>query len=544
MRKVVASNWVDLDDRQIKPIRLTIEGSRIAAIEAVAAGAAGETFLIPGFIDAHIHIESSMLTPSQFARVAVRHGTVATVSDPHEIANVLGVSGVDFMLADAARVPMKFHFGAPSCVPATSFETAGAELTATQTARLLDDPRIGYLSEMMNFPGVLGRESNVMAKIAAAQQRRKPIDGHAPGLRGDDVIAYAAAGITTDHECVCLDEAADKLAAGMLIQIREGSAARNFDALWPLIDQYPGRIAFCSDDKHPDELLRGHINELCQRAVANGCDVFHVLRAACVVPVQHYGLNVGQIRVGDPADFIELGSLETFDVRRTWIDGICVAQDGHSHIDAAAASPVNQFACQCKTIADFEIAGQPDRDARVIVAHDGLLTTSMRTIRPRIVGGKVVADPDADILKIANINRYADVRPVAALIQGFGLRRGAIASSVGHDCHNILAVGVDDESIAAAVNAVIAAGGGLAVHDGSQTDVLPLPIAGLMSAAPCEIVAAHYESLDSIAKNLGCPLRAPFMTLSFMALLVIPSLKLSDRGLFDGDRFEPVKLWC
>ncbi|MEM6777254.1 MAG: adenine deaminase [Planctomycetota bacterium] len=539
----VRSQLVDIDARAIRPVEIRVSAGRIDSIETLEKGDVDNTFIVPGFVDAHVHIESSMLTPSQFAAAAVIHGTVATVSDPHEIANVLGLPGVRYMLDDASRVPFKFLFGAPSCVPATVFETAGASISPEETAGLLDDDRIGYLAEMMNFPGVLQEDPDVLAKIEAARQRGKPIDGHAPGLRGDDVSKYFAAGITTDHECTQLDEAIEKLAAGAMIQIREGSAARNFDALYPLIDQYPGRVAFCSDDKHPDELVSGHINALCRRAVGRGCDLFHVLTAACIVPVRHYRLDVGQCRVGDRADFVELESLETFDVRRTIIDGDCVSEAGRSLITVPPAQPMNQFRCGFKRPDQFKLPALHATDMRVIVAEDRLLTTRSETVAPTVVGGSVVADPDRDLLKLTVVNRYADADPAVALVRSFGLSRGALAGSVGHDSHNILGVGADDESLCEAVNAIIGHEGGLAVVDGQRIETLPLPVAGLMSTQSCDVVAARYQEIDTLARQMGCTLQAPFMTLSFMALLVIPSLKLSDLGLFDGDRFQLVDHW-
>ncbi|MEM6980627.1 MAG: amidohydrolase family protein, partial [Planctomycetota bacterium] len=390
----IRSNVVDIANRSIFPAVIVIADGKIGSIEPCPESEVPSTYVLPGFVDAHIHIESSMLTPSQFAIAAMPHGTVATVSDPHEIANVLGLPGVQFMLADGRRVPLKFHFGAPSCVPATIFETAGATITPEETATLLDDPSIGYLAEMMNFPGVLANDPDVIAKIDAAKSRGKRIDGHAPGMRGDDVIRYTAAGITSDHECAEIDEAIEKLDAGMMIWIREGSAARNFDALYRLIDRYPGRIAFCSDDKHPDELEIGHINGLCRRAIEMGCDLFHVLRAACVTPVEHYGLPVGLLRVGDSADLVEVDSLEAFNVHRTWIDGEVVAENGSSPIQLDAPTPINRFDCKAKTPADFAMPGEPGQMMRAIVAHDRLLTTSGDDVRPPVRDGFVQTDPE------------------------------------------------------------------------------------------------------------------------------------------------------
>ncbi len=534
------ANVVDILQKKVFPAAVTVDDGRITSITPEPGPF--ETFLMPGFVDAHIHIESAMLTPCQFARAAVVHGTVATISDPHEIANVLGLAGVHFMLDNAEHTPLKIMFGAPSCVPATTFETAGAALDADDVTRLLDDPRIGYLSEVMNFPGVLMGDRQVLAKIDAAKARSKPVDGHAPGLRGDQAASYVRAGISTDHECFTKDEALDKLAAGAMIQIREGSAARNFEALVTLIDEVPDRIMLCSDDKHPDELMAGHINQLARRAVAAGQDPMNVIQAGCANPVHHYKLNVGLLQENDPADFIEVDSLESFNVLRTFIDGVCVAKNGKSLLPKPAeADPVNRFEAKPIRPADLKLPC-PAGKARVIGALDGQLVTDCRTLEVKTVAGNVTADPDNDILKIVVVNRYQQAKPAVALIQGFGLKSGAIASSVAHDSHNVIAVGVSDSDLAKAINLVIESRGGLSVADVSATDLLPLPIAGLMSTGSCTQVAETYARLDTAAKQMGSTLRAPYMTLSFMALLVIPSLKLSDKGLFDGEKFEFVSV--
>jgi len=536
----IRGQLVDVVNRRIYPAEVHLESGRIAKI--TQTDRPGNTYLLPGFIDAHVHVESSLLVPSEFARAAVVHGTVATVSDPHEIGNVLGVDGVRYMLDNAAHVPLKICFGAPSCVPASTFETAGATISTAEVAQLLDDPRIGYLSEMMNFPGVLHRDVTVMAKIAAAQQRGKPVDGHAPGLRGDDARRYHAAGITTDHECFTKDEALDKIACGAMISIREGSAARNFDALYTLLDEHPQQCMLCSDDKHPDELQVGHIDVLVRRAVAARIDRFNVLRAACLNPVLHYSLDVGLLREGDPADFIEVDSLDDFRVLRTFIDGQVVAQNGRTTIPRVEPPIVNRFAARERVPADFAVRAKSQR-MHVIEALDGQLITRRDIVQPTVVDGLAVADPARDILKLVVVNRYEDAQPAVAFIKNFGLRRGALASSVAHDSHNVVAVGASDEAIFTAVNQVIEARGGLSVVDGQSHHVLPLPIAGLMATGTCEQVAAAYSRLDAAAKELGSRLRSPYMTLSFMALLVIPQIKLSDRGLFDGDRFEFLPLF-
>jgi adenine deaminase len=533
----VVGNVVDIRGKRTYAAEVKFLDGRIASIEPVDAQP--EKFLLPGFVDAHVHVESSMLVPSEFARAAVVHGTVATVSDPHEIGNVLGVKGVEYMLANAAGSPFKFFFGAPSCVPATTFETAGATITVDEVKALLEDPRIPYLSEMMNFPGVLHGDPECLAKINAAQAVGKPVDGHAPGLRGEEAARYIAAGISTDHECFTKEEALDKVAAGCKISIREGSAARNFDALYTLIGEYPQQTMLCSDDKHPDELLVGHINLLVRRAVERGIDVFDALQAACLNPIDHYRLNVGQLRVGDPADFIEVDSLSEFNVKRTWLDGVLVAENGENKISRVEPEVLNNFTSN--QVDASALAVKPSGETlQVIEALDGQLITNSLSFPPKLVDGLVTSDTDRDLLKLVVINRYSQAKPAVAFIKNFGLKRGAMASSVAHDSHNVIAVGTNDADLAAAINEVMDAGGGLSAvcKDENVKLVLPLPVAGLMATGTCAEVAEAYQKLDAAVKAWGSPLRAPYMTLSFMALLVIPALKLSDLGLFDGGKFE------
>ena len=538
----VAGQLVDIVGRCVYGAQITVANGCIAAIDPVddiSASGAPATFLLPGFIDAHVHIESSMLVPTEFARAAVLHGTVATVSDPHEIGNVLGVAGVEYMLENASQSPLKFFFGAPACVPATTFETAGATITVAEVEQLLADPRILYLSEMMNFPGILFGDEDCLAKVAAAHKLGKPVDGHAPGLRGEDAARYIAAGITTDHECFTKDEALDKLAAGCKISIREGSAARNFDALVTLLGEFPLQTMLCSDDKHPDELLIGHVNLLVRRAVAAGIDVFDALQAACLNPIEHYKLDVGQLRVGDPADFIEIDSLTNFDVSRTWIDGQLVAENGTTTIPRVEPAVVNQFVATHIEAEQLAIPAQHGK-LQVIEALDGQLITNRIAVQPNVVAEKIVSDVSNDVLKLAIINRYHPAPPAIAFIKNFGLQRGAMASSVAHDSHNVIAVGTSDDDLAAAINIVMKAAGGLsAVCQNERTTLLlPLPVAGLMATGTCAEVGTAYQKLDAAVKSWGSPLRAPYMTLSFMGLLVIPELKLSDLGLFDGGKFE------
>lgn len=494
-------------------------------------------YILPGLVDAHIHIESSMLIPSEFARLAVTHGTVATVSDPHEIANVLGVDGIRFMIQNGKKVPFKFYFGASSCVPATPFETAGASLGVDEIDELLQMDEIGYLSEMMNFPGVLSGDEQVMAKLALARKYGKPVDGHAPGLMGEDARKYIAAGISTDHECFTLEEATGKAKLGMNILIREGSAARNFDALAPLLETFPDLVMFCSDDRHPDDLLRRHINDIARRAIIKGYNFLSVIRACTLNPKKHYNLGTGLLQPGDPADFIVIDDPGTFTVLKTYIDGILVAEDGKSLISSVNEEPVNRFDARKISVEELVVRPLGNR-LKVIEALEGQLITHQLTEMSKVENDNVVSDPESDILKIAVLNRYKPAYPAVAFIKSFGLKRGAIASTVAHDSHNIIAVGVRDEDITTAINTLVDSKGGICCVDGNHIYHLPLPVAGLMSEADGFEIAAKYEEIDQKAHALGTRLRAPFMTLSFMALLVIPELKLSDKGLFDGESFK------
>ena len=528
---------VQVDERRIFPGEITWNDGIITGISELDKPNSASTFLLPGFIDAHVHIESSMLTPVEFARIACRHGTVAAISDPHEIANVLGLKGIEFMIENAALTPMPIFFGAPACVPATPFETAGARLESEQLELLFANKSVTYLSEMMNYPGVLNNAPDIIAKLQLAQRFNCPIDGHAPGLTGQDVIGYVQAGITTDHECSTLAEAEEKLAAGMHILIREGSAARNFDALHPLISSHPDKVMFCSDDKHPDDLLAGHINQLVARAVAEGHDVFNVLRCACINPIVHYNLPLGQLRIGDRMAAVEVDNLQDFTPLRTWIEGRKVAENNKSLLPGVKPAPINCFNARNIKTGDLDI--EPiGQKIRVIKALDGELRTEEILQIPKVQQQKIVADPERDILLLTVVNRYRPAQPALAFIQGFGLQQGALASSVAHDSHNIIAVGTDADLICSAVNSVITAKGGISAASLNGVELLPLPIVGLMSDWDGDSVARRYAELDQLAKQMGSGLRAPFMTLSFMALLVIPNLKLSDQGLFDSRSFQ------
>lgn len=526
---MIKGNVVDVVSRTIFAAEVHVSGGIIISIKPIQEVCS--TYLIPGFIDAHVHVESSMLVPTEFARIAVKHGTIGTISDPHEIANVLGIAGVELMLDNASHSPFYFNFGAPSCVPATKFETAGAELTADDIDQLLSRKEIVYLSEMMNFPGVIFNDADVLAKLDVAKKHGKPIDGHAPGLMGKQMLQYFDAGITTDHECFMFDEALEKLKHGVKIMIREGSAAKNFETLIPLLKEYPDQIMFCCDDKHPDNLIDSHIDNHVKRAVAYGHDVFDVLRAASYNVIKHYNLPIGYLQVGQSADFIEVSDLTEFKVLKTIIKGEIVAENGISYLEKVPAPILNQFDTSLKSVKDFELTVESET-VRVIEALDGQLITKELHLNAN----------EKDVLKIAVINRYRNAPVSVAFIKNFGLTCGAIAGSVAHDCHNIVAVGTNDEDLANAVNLIIEQKGGISLANGTEKHILPLPIAGIMTNQSAEEVAEAYVKMDKRAKELGSTLRAPYMTLSFMALLVIPELKLSDLGLFDGKNFEFVNL--
>ena len=535
----ITGNIIDIKSRNIYWGEIIVTEGIITNIKEISEERKEQPYLLPGFIDSHVHIESSMLVPSEFARLAVVHGTVGTISDPHEIANVCGLEGVKYMIENGNTVPFKFNFGAPSCVPATIFETAGAAIDSKGVEALLQMDEIRYLSEMMNFPGVLFEDEEVMKKIALAKKYNKPVDGHAPGLRGSDAKKYIDAGISTDHECFTAEEALDKLSFGMKILIREGSAAKNFEAIIDLMHDHFENMMFCSDDKHPDSLADGHINQLCARAVAKGIDVFKVLQAACINPVKHYKMNVGIMQMGDPADFILINNLTHFEVLKTYINGQLVAENGKSFINPNKAVVINQFNCNEKQIAAFKFLYNGENKIPVIEALEGQLITNKIFVTPKINNYEMVADVENDILKIVVVNRYHEAPIAKSFIKNIGIKKGALASSVAHDSHNIVAVGVDDESLCKAVNAVIRCGGGVSAVNETEEKILALPVAGLMSTENGYEVAKAYTEIDAFVKtNLGIHLNAPFMTLSFMALLVIPHLKLSDKGLFDGDNFK------
>jgi len=536
----VCGRLVDIHSRDIYPVIVTIEGDVISEISKTEH--APEVYIMPGLTDAHIHIESSMITPGAFAAAAVRQGTVAVVSDPHEIANVLGIRGVDFMIEDGNQVPVKFYFGAPSCVPATTFESSGAEIDSKGVGLLMDRSEVRFLSEMMNFPGVIFNDSEVAEKLSVAKKAGKPVDGHAPGLTGKDLEKYVSAGISTDHECSTIEEALEKIKLGMKILIREGSAAKNLDALKELYNEYPDRIMLCSDDLHPEMLQKRHINKLVSKLIKEGYDQFDVIRSATVNPKEHYGLDTGLLRVGDKADFIIVDDLLRMNVIETWIGGKVAYSEGKVKFDYKPVSAVNNFNCSNLTPQMIHVEREEGR-MRVIEAFDGSLETKQFFIEPAGESMQILPLLDQDILKIVVKERYKDAPAATGFIKGFGLKKGAFASSIAHDSHNIIAVGTNDNDIISAINEVVKHKGGLSVAVGGKISSLGLDIAGIMSTRSCDEVADDYLHLSDLVSSLGCSMSAPFMTLSFMALLVIPELKISDRGLFDVLKFQPVSLF-
>lgn len=526
---------VDIGKQRIFKGEVTFENGVITSI--IEKNHDVNQFIMPGFIDAHIHIESSMLVPSEFAKLAVAHGTIATISDPHEIANVMGLEGVNFMIENGKNTPFKFYFGAPSCVPATAYESSGASINSDAIKALLAKDDIKYLSEMMNYPGVLNKDKEVMQKLAWAKLFNKPVDGHAPGLRGESLTTYIQSGMSTDHECFSFEEGLEKLEKGMKILVREGSAAKNFEALISLLPRYYENMMFCSDDKHPDDLILGHINDLCSRAIKKGMDLFKVLQVACINPINHYNLDVGQLRVGDSADFLVVKDLHEFQTIRTYISGNKLFDNGTTFLNPVHFKVINNFNISDKEISDFSYKSNASK-IKVIEAYNGELVTGTSIENSTIINGNLISNTEIDVLKIAVVNRYNDQKPAIGFIKNFGLKEGAIASSVGHDSHNIVVVGVTDEDLCKAVNMLVEYKGGICALSRTKEMILPLPIAGIMSDQEGRIVADKYAQIDAFSKELGSNLEAPFMTLSFMALLVIPSLKLSDKGLFDVQNFS------
>ncbi len=537
----ISGNIVDVVNERIYKGQITVENGKIVQIDENISDS--DQYIMPGFVDSHIHIESSMLSPVEFAKASVIHGTVACVADPHEITNVLGIEGVRFMINEGKNVPFKFFFGAPSCVPATSFETSGAKLSSTEIDELFKNNEVSFLAEMMNFPGVIFNDFDVMKKINIAHKYNKPIDGHAPGLSGEQLKTYADAGITTDHECMNTDEAIEKIENGIKIQIREGSAAKNFDDLIKLAQNYSDKIMFCSDDKHPDDLLKGHLNLIFKRALENRINPIIVAKILSFNPIKHYSLNVGLLQKGDAADFIVFDNFDSFNINATYINGEKVAEEGMSLINSNKNIDCpNSFNALPIDVNDITVEAKSDY-IKVIEVEDGQLYTKTLIEKITNINGFVVSNTETDVLKMVVLNRYSPSKPSVGFIKNIGFKNGAIASSIAHDSHNIVAVGVSDEDIVKAINCIIDEKGGICVVDTKGVEVLPLPIAGLMSDKGIVEVAGLYEKINQRTLNLGTNLKSPFMTLSFMSLLVIPELKLSDKGLFDGLKFSFTNLF-
>ncbi len=536
----IAGKIIDVHKRRIYPGIVTITAGKIESVTETEESPGH--YIMPGLADAHVHIESSMLVPSHFAVAAVRHGTVAVVTDPHEIANVLGKDGVKFMLDNAENVPVKIVFGAPSCVPATSLESAGARIGSADIRELIEDGKVKFLAEMMNFPGVIYNDAEVHRKLEAARNAGIPIDGHAPGLTGEELKKYISAGISTDHECTSLEEALEKISGGMQILIREGSAARNLEVLAPLISYYPEKVMLCTDDLHPETLLRGHINRLVARLISMDYNIFDVVKAASVNTYEHYRISAGTLKTGDPADFIIVDDPKKMNVLQTWIDGKCVFDGEKSLFSPGEIIKVNKFKCTRLLPDEIRVINEGGK-INIIVARNGELTTDADVV-PAGEKEFVTTRPEEDILKIVVKERYNDKPPAVGFIRGFGMKQGAMASSVAHDSHNIISIGTNDRDIVNAINLIVDAGGGMAVASDDGAEVLKLPVAGIMSDLPVTAMASRYEKLSETVRSLGCRLDAPFMTLSFMALLVIPKLKMSDRGLFDGLTFKHIPLFA
>ncbi len=506
-------------------------------------------FVTPGFIDAHVHIESSLLGPAQFARAVLPFGTTAVVADPHEIANVLGAGGLDYMLRASRNLPLQIFFTLPSCVPASPLETSGHGLDAHALAPYMDHPRFVALAEMMDFSGVIQGRGAVRDKLALGRKARKPLNGHAPGVTGRALHAYLASGLSTDHECTTASEALEKLAAGMHILIREGTGAGNLDDLLPIITKETGRrMMWCTDDRSPCELTgQGHIDAMVRRAVAAGVDPITAIQMATLNPAEHYGLDaIGAIAPGRRADFLVLDDLEHFSVRQVYCSGKQVACDGQ-YVETVTPETAPEMATTMQ-VSDKKIHLKVNARAghiRIIETVAGQITTRQRIVRAPIRDDQVVSDPERDLLKIAVVERHHDTgRTGLGFVRGFGFKQGAIGATVAHDAHNMVLIGARDDDMLTAAAALVQMGGGMVVVDnGTVTARLALPVAGLMSDQPFDTVCQAYARLLARVRDLGCPMADPFVTMSFMALSVVPELKITDQGLVDVKKFEIVPLF-
>ena len=557
---------LDVLTSSVYPARITVEEGIFKQIVPIMVD--GETkvdvegLMLPGFIDSHIHIESSMLTPAQFAKVAVMHGTTSVVCDPHEIANVSGIDGIEFMIENASTVPFNFYFSAPSCVPATSFETSGAVLNSDEIEYLLQKDEVVALGEMMNFPGVIHGDKEVLKKLELARKYKKPIDGHAPLVSGEDLDKYLEQYIVTDHECSNFQEAIEKKQKGMKIMVRDGSSAKNMEALFDFTERInylknqesfgiiPSEVLerrihspifdfIVSDDKNSRDLINGHLNLSVKKAVELGIDIIKAIEMVTINPASHYNLDAGAIVTGARADFIIIDNIIDFNILKTYVAGECVYDGENVLFDAPDVETENRIDAPKKTAQDFDILFDGDEcEVNVIECFNGELLTKKATAKLYVDNGKVMPSIYDDVLKISVVERYGHNNVANAFIKGFGLKKGAIASSIAHDSHNIIVIGYNSEDMAEAVNTVIENKGGIAVVSEDFSDSLPLPIAGLMSNEDAFVVAKKLRQLQKMAYALGCKMDSPFMTMAFMALLVIPSIKISDKGLFDGDNFE------
>ncbi len=533
----VEGNIVDIYNREIFQGSVVVEGGRIVAINRHSTNAKG--FIMPGFIDAHLHIESSMLTPQMLSDIAISCGTVALVADPHEIANVLGVEGVEYMLRSAEKVQLKCFFTIPSSVPATTFDVAGGVISPSDVETFAKSGRFVGLSEMMNVPGVLYSDKEVMAKIEIAKRYGLPIDGHAPGLSGEDLKKYIESGITSDHECSSIYEAREKISHGMKVYIREGSAAKNYEALKPLIESSTDMVMFCTDDSHPDDLINlGHIDKIVRRAIADGFSLYDVLRIASINPIDHYKLDVGGLRVGDSADFIVVSDLTNFTLQQSFIAGEkCFDKESAAtYQTTASCEAINNF--NHDIISKSELSKRVDGKITIIGVINNELITQEREYIPKCPIENLESDTTQDVLKIVYINRYTNGKPQVAYCTGFGFKRGAIASSIGHDSHNIVAVGVTDAELTLAINSLIKSQGGISVSEGDSCHIIPLQIGGIMSQLSCWEVATELESLHAKLIKMGSTLDAPFMSLSFLSLVVIPEVKIGEKGIFSYSKFN------
>lgn len=536
MLDYIEGNIVDIHTDTIYPAKITVNNGII--IDITKNNGHYNEFIIPGLVDSHVHIESSLLIPSRFAEIAVTHGTIAVVSDPHEIANVCGLEGIKFMIDNGKTTPFIFSFGAPSSVPSTIFESNGAIIGPSEINTLFKKFKLNYLSEVMNYPGVINGDIEIIRKLNIARKFRKKIDGHAPEVKGISLKQYAKYGIETDHECSNIDEAIEKINLGIKILIREGSAANNFEELSPLIDLYPSKVMLCTDDFHADLLLRFHINELIKRGLKKGLNLFNLLRAASLNPKDHYNLPIGLLRVNESADFAIIDNLTDFNIIQTWIKGIAVFSNSKVHFKSKRVKIINNFKVEPITYDQLAILPKGNK-IQVINLIEGELITLKSIENAKIVNNEVISDIANDILKLVVINRYKrKAIPVICFVKNFGLKSGAIASSISHDSHNIIAVGTNDEDLLSSINKLISNKGGLIATSGNSSVLLTLEIAGLMSQKSISIVSTKLNKLNNLVKSFGCKLKSPFMTLSFLSLIVIPHLKLSDKGLFDVDSFS------